>query len=40
MKVLRDAHSTFLNRKTGELITLSEEELSVAEEDNDIVDYP
>ena len=34
-------HSAFLNRHTGELITLSGEELSAAEEDDDnIVEYP
>jgi hypothetical protein len=40
MDGLSDEHSAFLNRKTGELVTLSEEELSAAEEDDDIVDYP
>jgi hypothetical protein len=40
MDVLSDEHSAFLNRKTGELITLSEEELSAAEENDDIVEYP
>jgi len=40
MDVLSDEHSAFLNRHTGELVTLSREELSAAEEDNDIVDYP
>jgi hypothetical protein len=40
MDVLSDEHSAFLNRKTGELVTLSDEELSVAEEEDDLVDYP
>ncbi len=40
MDVLSDEHSAFLNRHTGELVTLSREELSAAEEDDDIVDYP
>jgi hypothetical protein len=33
MDVLSDEHSAFLNRHTGELVTLSSEELSAAEED-------
>lgn len=40
MDVLSDEHLAFLNRHTGELVTLSREELSTAEEDDDIVDYP
>jgi hypothetical protein len=40
MDVLSDEHSAFLNRHTGELVTLSREELSTAEEDDDIADYP
>jgi hypothetical protein len=40
MDVPSDEHSAFLNRHTGELVTLSREELSLAEEDDDIVDYP
>ena len=40
MDVLSEEHSAFLNRHTGELVTLSREELSAAEEDDDIVDYP
>ena len=40
MDILSDEHSAFLNRNTGELVTLSDEELSAAEEDDDIVDYP
>jgi len=40
MDVLSDEHSAFLNRHTGELVTLSREELSAAEENDDIVDYP
>jgi hypothetical protein len=40
MDVPSDEHSAFLNRRTGELVTLSTEELSAAEEDDDIVDYP
>ena len=39
MDALHEEHSTFLNRNTGELVTLSDEELSAAEEE-DIVDYP
>ncbi|MGA3282478.1 MAG: hypothetical protein ABSD50_16030 [Smithella sp.] len=33
MDGLSDEHSAFLNRYTGELVTLSMEELSIAEED-------
>lgn len=40
LKVPSDDHSAFLNRRTGELLTLSNEELSAAEEDDDIDDYP
>jgi hypothetical protein len=40
MDVPGDEHSAFLHRYTGELITLSREELSAAEEDDDIDDYP
>jgi hypothetical protein len=40
MDVPSDEHSAFLNRHTGELATLSREELSAAEEDDDIDDYP
>lgn len=40
MDVPGDEHSAFLNRHTGELVTLSSEELSAAEEDDDIDDYP
>ena len=38
--VLNDEHSAFLNRHTGELVTLSIEELSAAEEDDNIDEYP
>jgi len=37
---LSEEHSAFLNRRTGELLTLSTEELSAAEEDDGIDDYP
>ncbi|MFH1942812.1 MAG: UPF0158 family protein [bacterium] len=40
MDVLSDEHSAFLNRHTGELVTLSSEELSAAEEDDNIDKYP
>jgi hypothetical protein len=40
MDVPSDEHSAFLNSHTGELVTLSREELSTAEEDDDIDDYP
>ena len=40
MDVVSDEHSAFLNRQTGELLTLSREELSAAEEDDEINDYP
>ena len=40
MDVPSDEHSAFLNRHTGELVTLSSEELSAAEEDGEIDDYP
>ena len=40
MDVLSDEHSAFLNRHSGELVTLSSEELSAAEEDDNIDEYP
>ena len=40
MDVPSDEHSAFLNRHTGELVTLSSGELSAAEENDDIDDYP
>ena len=40
MDVLSDEHSAFLNRHTGELVTLSNEEISAAEEDENIDEYP
>ena len=40
MDVLNDEHSAFLNRHTGALVTLSSEELSAAEEDDNIDEYP
>jgi hypothetical protein len=40
MDVPSDEHSAFLNRHTGELVTLSSEELSAAEEDDEIDKYP
>ena len=40
MDVPSDEHSAFLNRHSGELVTLSSEELSAAEEDDEIDKYP
>jgi len=40
MDVLNDEHTAFLNRHTGELVTLSSEELSAAAEDDNIGKYP
>ncbi len=40
MDGLMDEHQAFLNRRTGELITLSSEELSAAEDEVDISEYP
>jgi hypothetical protein len=40
MDVISDEHSAFLNRHTGELVTLSNEEISAAEEDDNIDEYP
>ena len=40
MDGLSDEHSAFLNRYTGELVTLSMDELSIAEEDDNIDGYP
>jgi hypothetical protein len=40
MDVLSDEHSAFLNRHTGELVTLTSEELAAAEEDDNVDEYP
>ncbi len=40
MDGLMDEHHAYLNRRTGELITLSSEELSTAEDEVDISQYP
>jgi hypothetical protein len=40
MDGLSDEHSAFLNRHTGELVTLSMDELSIAEENDNIAGYP
>jgi len=40
MDVLSEERSSFLNLNTGELVTLSTEELSAAEEDANIDEYP
>lgn len=40
MNIISDEHSAYLNKRTGELITLSLEELSAAEEEDDLTGYP
>ena len=40
LSLLSEEHTAFLNTRTGELIGLSQEELSAAEEENDISGYP
>jgi hypothetical protein len=40
MDVLSDEFSAFINRQTGELITLTGEELSAAEDDDTVDEYP
>ncbi len=40
MNIISDEHSAYLNKRTGELITLSLEELSAAEENDDLTGYP
>jgi hypothetical protein len=40
MDGLMDEHQAFLNRRTGELITMSTEDLSEAEDEVDISEYP
>jgi len=40
MDLVSDEHAAYLNRQTGELVTLSDEELSAAEDDDDPNDYP
>lgn len=40
MDVLSDEHTAYLNKRTGELLTLSDEELSAVEDEVDLNDYP
>jgi len=40
MDMVGDEMSAYLNKRTGELITLTTEELSAAEEEEDLDDYP
>ena len=40
MDILSDEISSYLNKQTGELVTLSDEMFSAAEEDYDINEYP
>jgi len=40
MDLLSDEHQAFLNKRTGKLITLSDDQLSQAEEDIDVGDSP
>ncbi len=40
LAMLSEERTVFLNKRTGELIALSEEELSAAEEGDDLADYP
>jgi hypothetical protein len=40
MDMLGDEMSAHLNKRTGELITLTTEEFSAAEEEEDLADYP
>ncbi|HVF11235.1 MAG TPA: UPF0158 family protein [Abditibacteriaceae bacterium] len=40
MSIVGDEHTAYVNRRTGELVTLSHEELSAAEEDAPLEDYP
>ena len=40
LEMLSEEHTVFLNKRTGELIALSGEELSAAEEGADLADFP
>jgi hypothetical protein len=40
MDLLSDEHRAYLNRKTGELVTLTNEEIQAVEEDYDLAGYP
>ena len=40
IEIFSDELSSYLNKRTGEVITLSEEEISAAEEGDDLDDYP
>ena len=40
MDIMSDEISSFLDKRTGELVTLSDEMFSAAEEDSDINEYP
>ena len=40
MDVLSDEHHAYLYKHTGKLITISNEEIDIVEQGNDIDDYP
>ena len=40
MDVLSDEHSAFLNRHTGELVTITNDEISDDDDDDNIDEYP
>jgi len=40
IEVLSDEHHAYLNKHTGELVTVSNEEIDIVEQGDDIEDYP
>ncbi len=40
LELLSEERTAFLNKRTGDLITVSEEELSAAEDEEDLADHP
>jgi len=40
MDVFSDENYAYLNRRTGELVTIREEEIAIAEEDYDLTEFP
>jgi hypothetical protein len=40
MDAVSDEHHAYLNRQTGELVTICNEEIRAIEEDHDLADYP
>jgi hypothetical protein len=40
MDTVSNEHHAYLNRQTGELVTIGDEEIRAVEEEHDLADYP